>query len=194
MARGKSVSIRDLPPARRQNAGGLLLRQILRRARDLPAQGQHRARDDAGIRKIARLPGGIDEAIAILKLCAERWDELVVHALYDGDEMDPWETVLAHRGALRCLRGVLDVVPRRARAAHARRHQHAARVEAAKPKEVMFFPARHDHWLVQTGDGYPRHTLPAPSACPRTRRRRVGIGRDRHGASCAHRGVPGRTR
>ena len=30
-------------------------------------------------------------------------------------------------------------------------------VEAAPPKEVMFFPARHDHWLVQTGDGYAAH-------------------------------------
>jgi len=30
-------------------------------------------------------------------------------------------------------------------------------VQAAKPKEVMFFPARHDHWLVQTGDGYAAH-------------------------------------
>jgi len=30
-------------------------------------------------------------------------------------------------------------------------------VEAAAPKEVMFFPARHDHWLVQTGDGYAAH-------------------------------------
>jgi nicotinate phosphoribosyltransferase len=30
-------------------------------------------------------------------------------------------------------------------------------VEAAHPKEVMFFPARHDHWLVQTGDGYAAH-------------------------------------
>jgi nicotinate phosphoribosyltransferase len=30
-------------------------------------------------------------------------------------------------------------------------------VEAAAPKEVMFFPARHEHWLVQTGDGYAAH-------------------------------------
>lgn len=30
-------------------------------------------------------------------------------------------------------------------------------VEAAAPKEIMFFPARHDHWLVQTGDGYAAH-------------------------------------
>jgi nicotinic acid phosphoribosyltransferase len=30
-------------------------------------------------------------------------------------------------------------------------------VEAAWPKGVMFFPARLDHWLVQTGDGYAPH-------------------------------------
>jgi nicotinate phosphoribosyltransferase len=30
-------------------------------------------------------------------------------------------------------------------------------VDAARPKQVMFFPARHDHWLVQTGDGYAAH-------------------------------------
>jgi nicotinate phosphoribosyltransferase len=30
-------------------------------------------------------------------------------------------------------------------------------VDAARPKTVMFFPARHDHWLVQTGDGYAAH-------------------------------------
>jgi nicotinate phosphoribosyltransferase len=30
-------------------------------------------------------------------------------------------------------------------------------VEAAAPKQVMFFPARHDHWLVQTGDGWAAH-------------------------------------
>jgi nicotinate phosphoribosyltransferase len=30
-------------------------------------------------------------------------------------------------------------------------------VEAAWPKPVMFFPARFDHWHVQTGDGYAAH-------------------------------------
>src|SRR5690606_39410476 len=34
-------------------------------------------------------------------------------------------------------------------------------VEAAKPREVMFFPARHDHWMVQTGDGYAAHVAGA---------------------------------
>ena len=42
--------------------------------------------------------GGIDEAIAILKLCGERWEELQVYALYDGDEITPWETVLLLEG------------------------------------------------------------------------------------------------
>src|SRR3990172_7676710 len=42
--------------------------------------------------------GGIDEAIAILKLCAIEWSELAVQALYDGDEIRPWETVLTIEG------------------------------------------------------------------------------------------------
>lgn len=101
--------------------------------------------------------GGIDEAIAILKLCAERWDELVVHALYDGDEIQPWETVLLVEGpydAFAVLETLyLGVLARRTRVGTNTRQV----VEAAKPKEVMFFPARHDHWLVQTGDGYAAH-------------------------------------
>jgi nicotinate phosphoribosyltransferase len=34
-------------------------------------------------------------------------------------------------------------------------------VEAAGPKQVLFFPARHDHWLVQTGDGWAAHVAGA---------------------------------
>ena len=51
---------------------------------------------------------GIDEALAILRLCAGRrapggtweegWDELVVRALRDGDEIEPFETVLTIEG------------------------------------------------------------------------------------------------
>ncbi len=33
--------------------------------------------------------GGMDEAIAILKLCADDWASLTVHALYDGDVLLP---------------------------------------------------------------------------------------------------------
>jgi nicotinate phosphoribosyltransferase len=30
-------------------------------------------------------------------------------------------------------------------------------VDAARGKPILFFPARHDHWLVQTGDGWAAH-------------------------------------
>jgi nicotinate phosphoribosyltransferase len=30
-------------------------------------------------------------------------------------------------------------------------------VEAAGGKPILYFPARHDHWLVQTGDGWAAH-------------------------------------
>jgi nicotinate phosphoribosyltransferase len=34
-------------------------------------------------------------------------------------------------------------------------------VEAASGKPILFFPARHDHWLVQTGDGWAAHVAGA---------------------------------
>ena len=101
--------------------------------------------------------GGIDEAIAILKLCSQTWEELQVWALYDGDEIAPWETVLLIEGpydAFAVLETLyLGVLARRTRVGTNTRRV----VEAAQPKQVMFFPARHDHWLVQTGDGYAAH-------------------------------------
>ena len=101
--------------------------------------------------------GGIDEAIAILKLCSWDWPALTVHALYDGDEIAPWETVLLIEGPYDAFAHLetlyLGVLARRTRVGTNTRRV----VEAAAPKEVMFFPARHDHWLVQTGDGYAAH-------------------------------------
>jgi nicotinate phosphoribosyltransferase len=128
------------------------------RARDLLRRDKHRPRVTMQVfGKSHAYLGGIDEAIAILKLCAERWDELVVHALYDGEEIQPWETVLLIEGpydAFAVLETLyLGVLARRTRVGTNTRQV----VEAAKPKEVMFFPARHDHWLVQTGDGYAAH-------------------------------------
>jgi nicotinate phosphoribosyltransferase len=37
----------------------------------------------------------------------------------------------------------------------------AAVVEAARGKPIFYFPARHDHWLVQTGDGWAAHVAGA---------------------------------
>ena len=105
--------------------------------------------------------GGMDEAIAILRLCAVEWEELRVKALYDGDEVEPWETVLEIEGPYDTFAHLetllLGVLARRTRVGTNTRRV----VEAARPKEVMFFPARHDHWLVQTGDGYAAHVAGA---------------------------------
>jgi nicotinate phosphoribosyltransferase len=105
--------------------------------------------------------GGVDEAIAILKLCAVEWSELEVEALYDGDEVEPWETVLLVEGPYDAFAHLetlyLGVLSRRTRVGTNTRRV----VEAAAGKEIMFFPARHDHWLVQTGDGYAAHVAGA---------------------------------
>jgi nicotinate phosphoribosyltransferase len=101
--------------------------------------------------------GGMDEAIAILKLCSEDWNSLIIHALYDGDRIEPWETVMTIEGPYDAFAHLetlyLGVLSRRTRVGTNVR----AVVEAARPKQIMFFPARHDHWLVQTGDGYAAH-------------------------------------
>ena len=128
------------------------------RARDVLLRDRHRPRVTMQVfGKSGAYLGGIDEAIAILKLCAETWDELVVHALYDGDRVEPWETVLLIEGpydAFAVLETLyLGVLARRTKVGTNTRLV----VEAARPKQVMFFPARHDHWLVQTGDGYAAH-------------------------------------
>jgi nicotinate phosphoribosyltransferase len=105
--------------------------------------------------------GGMDEAIAILKLCAEDWDELTVHALYDGDEIRPWETVMTVEGDYTLFAHLetvyLGVLARRTLVSTNVRRV----VQAARGKPILFFPARHDHHRVQTGDGYAAHVAGA---------------------------------
>ncbi len=107
---------------------------------------------------------GIDEALAILKLCSglrapdggwrDGWDQLTVRALYDGDAIGPFETVMTIEGDYALFAHLeteyLGVLARRTRIATNAR----AIVDAAGGKDVLFFPARFDHHLVQTGDGY----------------------------------------
>jgi len=98
--------------------------------------------------------GGIDEAIAVLKLCAEDWDDLTVHALYDGDAIEPFEPVLRiegdYTGFAHLETVYLGVLARRTLIT-----SNVVRVlEAANGKPIIFMPARHDHHRVQTGDGY----------------------------------------
>jgi nicotinate phosphoribosyltransferase len=108
--------------------------------------------------------GGVDEAIAVLKLCLTDgygWRDLEVLALRDGDIVEPRETAMFITGpfvAFAHLETVyLGVLARRTRVATNTRRV----VEAAWPKPVLFFPARFDHWLVQTGDGYAAHVAGA---------------------------------
>ncbi len=98
--------------------------------------------------------GGIDEAIAILKLGSDDWEELTVHALYDGDRAEPWETVMTIEGDYTLFAHLetayLGVLSRRTLIS-----TNVTRVlEAANGKPIIFMAARHDHHRVQTGDGY----------------------------------------
>src|SRR6185295_17753752 len=105
--------------------------------------------------------GGIDEAIAVLKLCSDGWDELVVHALYEGDEIAPMETVMTIEGDYALFAHLETVyLGSLARRSLIMRNVREV-VEAAHGKPILFFPARHDHWLVQTGDGWAAHVAGA---------------------------------
>ncbi len=144
-------------PVERMRAGYYSDKYFVR-ARDVLIRDHYNPRVTVQVfGKADALLGGIDEAIAILKLCSEDWSALDVRALYDGDAITPWELVLeiegpyAHFAHLETL--YLGVLARRTRVGTNTRRV----VEAARPKQVMFFPARHDHWLVQTGDGYAAH-------------------------------------
>src|SRR5918995_5957312 len=107
------------------------------------------------------LLGGMDEAIAILKLCSDDWEALTVHALYDGDEVAPWEPVMTIEGDYTLFAHLetvyLGVLARRTLVS-----TNVVRVlRVANGKPVIFMPARHDHWRVQTGDGYAAHVAGA---------------------------------
>jgi nicotinate phosphoribosyltransferase len=121
--------------------------------------------------KQASVLGGIDEAIAVLKECAgERapegawqlgWDELSVHALHEGDEIAPHETVMTIEGDYSLFAHLETVyLGCLARRTLVMKNVHEV-VEAARGKQILFFPARHDHWLVQTGDGWAAHVAGA---------------------------------
>jgi nicotinate phosphoribosyltransferase len=115
--------------------------------------------------------GGIDEAIAVLKLCSgapgpdgrwrDGWPELEVRALHDGNEIAPWETVLTIEGDYALFAHLetiyLGALGRRTLISRNVRDV----VGAAGGKPILYFPARFDHWQVQTGDGWAAHVAGA---------------------------------
>ena len=133
-------------------------------------------------RKEAML-GGMDEAIAVLKLCSEDWDALTVHALYDGDRIEPWETVMTIEGDY-TLFAHLETVYLGVLARRTLITTNVARVvEAANGKPIIFMPARHDHHRVQTGDGYAAHVAGAMVGAP------IGVTSDAQASWWGGRGV-----
>lgn len=109
---------------------------------------------------------GIDEAIAMLRLCSghvvggswvDGWDSLSVRALYEGDRIEPWEPVLEIEGPFARF-AHLETLYLGALARRTLLATNVARaVEAAAGKPVLFFPARHDHHTAQAGDGWAAH-------------------------------------
>ena len=115
--------------------------------------------------------GGIDEAIAVLRECSGRrladgswesgWDQLNVRALWEGDAIGEREVVLSIEGDY-SLFAHLETVYLGCLSRRTKIMSNVARVvEAARGKPIIFFPARHDHWLVQTGDGWAAHVAGA---------------------------------
>jgi nicotinate phosphoribosyltransferase len=109
--------------------------------------------------------------VAIVKECAghraddgtwvEAWDELEVKALHEGDPIAPWETVMTIEGDYALFAHLETVyLGCMARRTLVMRNVREV-VDAARGKPIMFFPARHDHWLVQTGDGWAAHVAGA---------------------------------
>lgn len=115
--------------------------------------------------------GGIDEAIAIVRQCAGRrrsdgawengWSGLALHALHEGDHISRREVVMRIEGDY-SLFAHLETVYLGCLARRTRVMTNVRRtVAAAAGKPIFFFPARHDHWLVQTGDGWAAHVAGA---------------------------------
>lgn len=107
--------------------------------------------------------GGIDEAIAILKIGSgffdnecfiKCWDNLKVKALYDGDEVKPFETIMSIEGDYSLFAHLetlyLGILSRRTKIATNVRKV----INVANGKPILFFSARFDHPYNQTGDGY----------------------------------------
>jgi nicotinate phosphoribosyltransferase len=100
---------------------------------------------------------GVDEAIAMLQLASHDAASLRIHALSDGDQAAPWETVLLIEGPLLAFghleTTILGSLARSTRIATQARQA----VDAAGGKDVLFFGARHDHYVNQQADGLAAH-------------------------------------
>jgi nicotinate phosphoribosyltransferase len=137
----------------------------------LEAEGHHPRVTMQVFQKRDSVLGGVDEAIAVLKTCSghrepdgawvDGWEELEVHALHEGASIAPRETVMTIEGDY-SLFAHLETVYLGCLARRSLVMRNVSEVvEAARGKPIFYFPARHDHWLVQTGDGWSAHVAGA---------------------------------
>ncbi|MEO8624109.1 MAG: quinolinate phosphoribosyl transferase, partial [bacterium] len=107
--------------------------------------------------------GGIDEAVALIKLCSSDFAALEVQALYEGDRVDAWDTVLLVEGDYAAFAHletlITGVLARRTRVCTNVR----LLVDAARPKPIYIVGARTDHAMLQPGDGLSAHVGGAAS-------------------------------
>jgi len=141
-------------PVERLRAGAYTDRPGLR-MRELLRAGGERAAPRVKVQLSsarAGIVGGTDEAIALLRLCADDWAALSVHSLYDGDRVDASETMMTIEGPYDLFAHleplVAGVLARRTRVSTVTRQL----AEAARPKQLVVSTARHDHWSMQPGD------------------------------------------
>lgn len=117
---------------------------------------------------------GVDEVLNLLKIgtgywqknkWVEKYKELDIKYLSDGDSISPWEPVLhitglyvyfAHLESL-----YLGILARRTLVATNTRKV----IQAANGKQVVFFADRFDHFLNQEGDGYAAHIGDITTVC-----------------------------
>lgn len=82
------------------------------------------------------------------------WDQLEVYAMHEGEKIRPYEPVMYIEGPYN-LFAHLETVYLGTLARRTMIGTNVSRViDAANGKPIWYFPARHDHWAVQTGDGY----------------------------------------
>lgn len=97
---------------------------------------------------------GIDEALAVLRTAVSDWTAISVSALYEGDQLEAWDTVLVVEGEYSHFAHLetvlLGILAHRTLVCTNIREI----VEGARPKPVLFLGARDEHYAMQAGDGF----------------------------------------
>ena len=137
--------------------GGLYADRFGALAADVMRSGGARARRNVLLQVTAKQDGilsGIDEAIAILRVGVPDWSAITVNALYEGDVLEAWDTVMTIEGDYTAFAHLetlyLGVLGHRTRVCTNLRQV----VDVARPKAVFFLGARDEHWTMQAGDGF----------------------------------------